>query len=45
MTTNLYEFEIIFLLGLEFKKRKRRIVILFGLGDLFLIFLGFLGLL
>jgi hypothetical protein len=37
----MYEFGILFLLGMEFQKRKR--LILFGLGDLFMIFLGFLG--
>jgi hypothetical protein len=33
------------LLGLKFQKRKRLVLILFRLGDLFTIFLGFLGLL
>jgi hypothetical protein len=41
----MYKFGIRFLLGLEFQKRKRLVLILFGLGDLFTIFLGFLGLL
>jgi len=35
-------FGIIFLLGWKFQKRKRLVIILFGLDDLFIIFLGFL---
>jgi hypothetical protein len=35
-------FEIIFLLGWKFQKTKRLVIILFGLEDLFIIFIGFL---
>jgi len=38
-------FGILFLLGLKFQKRKRLVIILFGLEDLFIIVLGFLELL
>jgi hypothetical protein len=38
-------FGIIFLLGWKFQKRKRLVIILFGLEDLFIIVLGFLELL
>jgi hypothetical protein len=38
-------FGIIFVLGLKFQKKKRLVLILFRLGDLFIIVLGFLGLL
>jgi hypothetical protein len=38
-------FGIIFLLGWKFQKRKRLVIILFGLEDLFIIVLGFLKLL
>jgi len=38
-------FGILFLLGWKFQKRKRLVIILFGLEDLFIIVLRFLGLL
>jgi hypothetical protein len=38
-------FGILFLLGLNFQKRKRLVLILFKLEDLFVIVLGFLELL
>jgi hypothetical protein len=38
-------FGIIFLLGWKFQKKKRLVIILFGLEDLFIIVLGFLELL
>jgi hypothetical protein len=38
-------FGILFLLGWKFQKRKRLVIILFGLVDLFVIVLGFLELL
>jgi hypothetical protein len=39
------DFGILFLLGWKFQKRKRLVIILFGLEDLFIIFLRFLELL
>jgi len=38
-------FEILFLLGWKFQERKRLVIIIFGLEDLFIIALGFLELL
>jgi hypothetical protein len=38
-------FGILFLLGWKFQKKKRLVIILFGLEDLFIIVLGFLELL
>jgi len=38
-------FRILFLLGWKFQKKKILVIILFGLEDLFIIFLGFLELL
>jgi hypothetical protein len=38
-------FGILFLLGWKFQKKKRFVIILFGLDDLFIIVLGFLELL
>jgi hypothetical protein len=39
------DFGILFLLGWKFQKRKRLVIILFGLENLFVIVLGFLELL